>query len=131
MNFSVRQWLLSIALDMLIKISLITYLGVLITSTAAPGFVFMAVMQSLFHFGCLLAGCTFVAALELVHLKPSRGVRFLIAVIVGNAAFVLFDAAFFALPSMGDFWSRFVTSLPLEFMYCDNQSCSDPDGRHG
>ena len=104
MNFSGRQWLLSIGLDLFIKIVVVTYLGALVTLGAASiaGFVCLAVMLSVFHLVCLFLGCTFVVAFELVHLQLSRSLKFVLALIVANILFVASFTAFFVLSSSSD-----------------------------
>ncbi len=111
---------MSIVLDMLIKIVLVAYAGVLITLSAAPiaGFVFLAVVLSIFHFVCLFLGCTFALMFELVRLTLPFGARSTVALIVANTLFVAGFAAFFSLSLVSDnigsiIWSNLVVGLCL------------------
>jgi hypothetical protein len=100
MNFSLLQWVSSFALDVLIKALSITYVGLLVTLTAGPiiGFVFGAILLSMFHFLCVFLASVFVDLLEQLHLNLSRRAEFLITLASANALFLL---AFAILPTLG------------------------------
>jgi hypothetical protein len=120
MNFTTRQWVLSIVLDMLIKIVIITYLGLFFSLSAAPiaGFVCLAVFLSAFHFVCLFLGCTFAVSFELFHIQLPRPLSFVLVLMVANILFVAGFAGFFGLSDSGwnnppAFYSGLIVGLCL------------------
>jgi hypothetical protein len=100
MNFSLLQWVLSFVLDVLIKVTLIASLGLLVTLSGAPiiGFIFAAVLLSMFHFFCVFLTSVFVDLLDQLRVKLSRTIDFLLTLTLTNVLFVL---AFAVLPRLG------------------------------
>lgn len=96
MNFSFNQWLSSIVLDALLKVTLVTVVGLAITMGFGTvwGFVCLALALSAFNFVCLFLGCTFAVSFQLFHVRLSSVLQFMLSVGVGNALFVGLFTAF-------------------------------------
>jgi hypothetical protein len=90
MNFAFYQWVLSFVLDLLIKSAFLTFLGLLVTLSAAPISAFLggAIIASTFHFICLFSACGLAALLELLRLKLPHVMRFVLILIVANVLFL-------------------------------------------
>ena len=99
MNLSPFQWLLIIVLDMLIKVVVILFAGVLVTFGTEPvgPFVFAAVAISVFHFVCMFLASSLVVSLELIRVELSRAVKFPLVLIVANIMFASSLTAFMIL----------------------------------
>jgi hypothetical protein len=100
MNFTPTQWIVLAALDLIIKIVLVSFFGLLVTLGAAPLvlFIFAAIKLSILHGVCLLLGSILVRVLKLTHLKTPHAINFAITVVVTNAFFIGIYMAFATLP---------------------------------
>ncbi|MBV9984646.1 hypothetical protein [Bradyrhizobium sp.] len=98
MNFSRAQWAFSLVLDLLVKTALLTFVGLLITLSAAPvgGFVALGAFFSILHFLCLFMGFKAVSSLEFARLRLNGAIRFWLAVIVANVLFAAAATMFFS-----------------------------------
>lgn len=115
MNFSARQWIFAIVLDLLIKAGVVVPLGVLITLSGVPiaHLVELAIWVSLFHFACLLLAILLLLLVANFRLELSRTVKFLFTVIVGNFLFVMALAGITSWHRSGEIGPSFKSGLIL------------------
>jgi hypothetical protein len=90
MNLTLPQWIACFVLDLLIKSLLVTAFGILVTLRAAPVsvFLYLAISLSMLHFICVFLGVTVALLFELLHLRLSSVLNWIVTVVVANVAFL-------------------------------------------
>ena len=99
MSFGPLQWIATYFLDILIKATVITLIGVLVTfGLASPlGYISFAILLSVFHFVCLAVGAILMPVFDLLRPRFSDTVHSALFLFIANVLFVVGWAAIFGL----------------------------------
>jgi len=99
MSFGPLQWIATYFLDILIKASVFAVLGVLATfGMISPLFyISYAILFAVFHFVCLVCAAILMPLFDLLRLRFSDAVHFVLFVFIANVLFIVSWAAYFGL----------------------------------
>jgi hypothetical protein len=99
MSFGPLQWIAVYFLDILIKATVLTLIGVVVTlgMASALGYISFAILLSVFHFVCLVLAAILMPVFDLLRLRFSDIGYSALFLFIANVLFVVVWAAIFGL----------------------------------